>query len=86
MAPIVSAIAGPGAPNFARGALYVVPDTGSNMLNAFLMYLECQCGGIQGLKWPQSLAQFPGREPQTLHLVLYMWYPIRFLAYFAYSA
>jgi hypothetical protein len=36
-------------------------DTGSNMLNAFLMYLECQCGGIQGLKWPQSGAQFPGR-------------------------
>jgi hypothetical protein len=23
-------------------------DTGSNMLNAFVMYLECQCGGIQG--------------------------------------
>jgi hypothetical protein len=64
MAPIGSAIsAGPGAPNFARGAVYVVPDAGSNILNAFLMYLECQCSGIQGLKWPQSGAQFLGRVP-----------------------
>jgi hypothetical protein len=39
------------------------PDTGSNMLNAFLMYLECQYGSIQGLKWPQFKPQFsPGRE------------------------
>jgi hypothetical protein len=53
-------------------------DTGSNMLNAFLMYLECQCGGIQGLKWPQSAAQFPPGRP--LARAPYRGYPLRFPA------